>query len=179
MNVYEKLSAARKEFHATDIKKTGWNDYGKYPYFKLEDFIVPLLSIFEKVRLISHVSFTSEVAMMKIIDLDKPDDFIVFTSPMAGAQLKATYEIQQVGAVETYQRRYLYVMALDIAEHDAVDASEGVSPEDAMKEASTIQELQDIFSFAYRESSLEGQKKLKSVYDKRKAELLQQQGAYK
>jgi hypothetical protein len=33
--------------------------------------------------------------------------------------------VQNIGAVETYQRRYLYVTALAIVEHDALDAVTG------------------------------------------------------
>lgn len=170
MNVYEKLLQARLKFHSTKIKKTGFNDYGKYWYFKLEDFIVPLLAIFDELRLLSVVTFTSEVAMMKIIDIDKPEDFIVFTSPMAGAALKATHEIQQVGAVETYQRRYLYVMAIDIAEHEAIDSSEG--PATSMDDAETIEELQSIFATEYRAAPKEKKAAVKAEYDRRKTELV-------
>jgi hypothetical protein len=34
--------------------------------------------------------------------------------------------VQNIGAVETYQRRYLWVTAMEIVEHDALDSSEGV-----------------------------------------------------
>ena len=48
---------------------------------------------------------------------------IVITSPMGSAALKGCHEVQQIGAVETYQRRYLWVAALEIVEHDALDGS--------------------------------------------------------
>jgi hypothetical protein len=43
---------------------------------------------------------------------------------MAEANLKGTHPIQNLGAVETYQRRYLWMTALEIVEHDVLDASE-------------------------------------------------------
>jgi hypothetical protein len=45
---------------------------------------------------------------------------------MGSAALKGCHEVQNIGAVETYQRRYLWVTALEIVEHDALDSSEGV-----------------------------------------------------
>jgi len=39
--------------------------------------------------------------------------------------------VQNLGAVQTYLRRYLWVAALEIVEHDALDSSEPVVPEDA------------------------------------------------
>ncbi len=44
---------------------------------------------------------------------------------MGSAALKGCHEVQNVGAVETYQRRYLWVAALEIVEHDAIDSSDG------------------------------------------------------
>jgi len=41
---------------------------------------------------------------------------------MAEAPLKGTHPIQQIGAVETYSRRYLWVAALEIVEHDGLEA---------------------------------------------------------
>jgi hypothetical protein len=47
---------------------------------------------------------------------------------MAEANLKGTHPIQNLGAVETYSRRYLYVTALEIVEHDALDSSQPLAP---------------------------------------------------
>jgi hypothetical protein len=42
---------------------------------------------------------------------------------MGSAALKGCHEVQNIGAVETYQRRYLWVTAMEIVEHDALDAT--------------------------------------------------------
>jgi hypothetical protein len=47
---------------------------------------------------------------------------------MGSANLKGCHEVQNIVAVETYQRRYLYVTALAIVEHDALDAVTGSAP---------------------------------------------------
>jgi hypothetical protein len=61
---------------------------------------------------------------MRIVDAETNQE-IVITSPMGSAALKGCHEVQNIGAVETYQRRYLWVAALEIVEHDAVDAVTG------------------------------------------------------
>jgi hypothetical protein len=53
---------------------------------------------------------------------------IVIASPMAGAELKGAHPIQNLGAVETYQRRYLWMTAMEIVEHDAIDSSSHDAP---------------------------------------------------
>lgn len=126
MSVYKKLMAARKQFHALPLKKTGRNTFANYNYFELGDFLIPALRVFEDVGLCAlPVSFSKETATMTILDVDKPDDRIVFESPMGSAALKGCHEVQNIGAVETYQRRYLWVAALEIVEHDALDATTG------------------------------------------------------
>jgi hypothetical protein len=126
MNVYQKLNDARHKFHNTDIKKSGHNKFAGYKYFELGDFIVPALSIFDEVGLTSIISFGKESADMRIINTDKPEEMIVIESPMSSAALKGAHEIQNLGAVQTYLRRYLWVAALEIVEHDALDSSKPV-----------------------------------------------------
>jgi hypothetical protein len=178
MNVYEKLLEARAKFHAAPITKSGYNSFAKYNYFELADFVVPLLGIFKEVGLIPITSFDKDTAHLTLIDVAKPEDRIQFTSPMGKAELKGTHEIQQIGAVQTYQRRYLYTMAMDIVEHDQIDSGEhGTAPERdvyaEMAAAKTMKELQTIFAEAYQNTTGQEQKKVKSEYDRLKANFTQ------
>ena len=125
MNVYQKLNEARKMFHQSKIEKTGHNKFSGYYYFELGDFIVPALGIFHQVGLASIIKFGKEMAEMHIVNLEKPDDVIVISSPMSEAHLKGMHPVQNLGAVQTYIRRYLWVAALEIVEHDALDSTTG------------------------------------------------------
>jgi hypothetical protein len=125
MNVYQKLNAARESFHQTKLTKTGHNKFAGYKYFELGDFLIPALNIFAEHGLAGVISFGKEEASMTIIDVYKPEDRIVITSPMSTAALKGCHEVQNLGAVQTYLRRYLWVAALEIVEHDALDATTG------------------------------------------------------
>ncbi len=124
-NVYRKLSEARQKFHALELRKTGKNTFAGYSYFELGDFLIPALKVLHEVGLLAVVTFTADTAIMDIYSLDEPTDFIRITSPMGSAALKGCHEVQNIGAVETYQRRYLWVAALEIVEHDALDATNG------------------------------------------------------
>jgi hypothetical protein len=126
VNVYQKLNLAREKFHAAEIKKSGHNKFAGYYYFELGDFVVPALRIFKEVGLTSVMRFESDIATMEIVNNDKPEDRIYITSPMSEASLKGCHPVQNLGAVETYVRRYLWVAALEIVEHDALDSSEPV-----------------------------------------------------
>jgi hypothetical protein len=127
MNIYEKLNEARAKFHQLKLTKTGENTFAKYKYFELGDFLIPGLQVMREVGLCPlPVTFDKDgMARMQIVDTAKPEDRIVFESPMGSAALKGCHEVQNIGAVETYQRRYLWVAALEIVEHDALDATTG------------------------------------------------------
>lgn len=183
VNVYLKLNEARQVFHQQKLSKSGHNKFAGYKYFELGDFIIPALKIFDDVGLASVIRFGKEIAEMEIINLDKPDEKIVITSPMSSAALKGCHEVQNLGAVQTYLRRYLWVAALEIVEHDAIDASEGsVSNVDpkimadhlaAIEVATTMEELKNVYIAAY--ASCDGdktwQKKVMDAKEKRKGEL--------
>jgi hypothetical protein len=132
MSVYQKLQQARVKLQSAEMKKSGHNKFAGYHYFELGDFLMPIQQIFNQVGLCGVVSFTSETATLRIVDIDAPDQQIEFTSPMGSAALKGCHEVQNIGAVETYQRRYLYVTALEIVEHDALEAVTG-KPEQVTK----------------------------------------------
>lgn len=107
-----------------ELKKTGHNKFAGYDYFELGDFLLPTQTIFRELGLCGVVSFGPDIATLKIVDIETSQE-IIFTSPMGSANLKGCHEVQNIGAVETYQRRYLWVAAMEIVEHDALDASTG------------------------------------------------------
>lgn len=121
MSVHKKLMEARIKLQSTKIKKSGWNDYSKYGYFELSDFIHHVQRIFAEVGLCGVVSYETELAKLTITDTAEPSQQIVITSPMSDANLKGCHPVQNLGAVETYQRRYLWMTALEIMDHDAIE----------------------------------------------------------
>jgi len=124
LEVYRKLAIARAKLRAQPLKKSGLNKFAGYQYFELGDFLHPTLEIFDSIGLIGIVSFTKDQAELSIVDVDGGGE-IVITSPFGSAALKGCHEVQNIGAVETYQRRYLWVAAMEIVEHDALDATTG------------------------------------------------------
>ena len=125
MSVYTKLMEARLQLQAKDLNKSGHNKFAGYKYFELADFLPTVQNIFSNLGLCGVVSYTADLATLAIVDTEDNSQLVI-TSPMGTAALKGCHEVQNIGAVETYQRRYLWVTALEIVEHDALDSSEGV-----------------------------------------------------
>jgi ERF superfamily len=130
VNVYEKLALAREKFHAAKVAKTGYNAFAKYHYFELADFTVPALAIFKELGLVGVVSFGQDLAVLTIYNTEKPTEEIRISSPMSTCDMKGLHEVQRLGAVQSYLRRYLWVAALEIVEHDALDATTGSDRKD-------------------------------------------------
>jgi hypothetical protein len=129
MSVYKKLQDARLLLQNTKLSKSGKNKFAGYEYFELGDFLPAIQTICQKVGLCGVVSFNQEMAYLTIYDTDGGDsNFVTFTSPMSSAALKGCHDVQNLGAVQTYLRRYLWTNAFEIVEHDALDATTGNEP---------------------------------------------------
>ena len=122
MSVHKKLMQARVKLLSTEMKKSGQNKFAGYSYFELGDFIPHVQTIFNDLGLCGVVSFNTEYAQLCITDTDD-GTVIVITSPMAEANLKGAHPIQNLGAVLSYQRRYLWMAAMELVEGDAVDSA--------------------------------------------------------
>ena len=121
-SVHKKLMQARIRLHGMKISKSGRNEFAKYNYMELGDFLIPTQTIFAELGLCGLVSFAADIATLTITDTEDGSE-LVLTSPMAEAQLKGCHPIQNLGAVQSYLRRYLWVAALEIVEHDVIDSS--------------------------------------------------------
>ena len=122
MSVHKKLMQARVKLQGTEMKKSGLNKFAGYTYFELGDFIPHIQTIFNDIGLCGVVSFDTTHATLCITDTEDGSQIVV-TSPMAEANLKGAHPIQNLGAVLSYQRRYLWMAALEIVEHDIIDSS--------------------------------------------------------
>jgi hypothetical protein len=185
MNVYQKLNEARAKFHKKALKKSGHNKFAGYNYFELGDFVIPAIEIFNEVGLTSIVRFGKEIAEFIVVNVEKPDEIIVFTSPMSSAALKGCHEVQNLGAVQTYLTRYLWVSVLHIVEHDALDATTGSkvveeegTPDEgrmldyiaAIEATTSLEQLKDIYieAFAATDGNKAWQTKMIAAKDAKK-----------
>lgn len=125
-NIYQKLAEARVILQNSEIKKSGMNNFAKFKYFELQDFLPEINNIFNKLGLISIFNLDEKRAKLTIINSNKIDETLTFYTPTAEADIKGAQAIQKLGGVHTYLKRYLYLNALEIAEHDAIDSAEQV-----------------------------------------------------
>ncbi len=122
MNVFEKLNEARIRFQNANVKKSGKNSYAGYTYYELADILPAINKIAQELKFSCIVNFTPELATLDFVDCEK-NERVQFTSPMSEASLKGCHPVQNLGAVETYIKRYLYQNCFEIVEADALDGT--------------------------------------------------------
>lgn len=127
-SVYTKLINVRQKFNESGITKSGVNAHLEFLYLELIDIVPTATKLMQEEGLLSVVNFTDEVATMTIFNNDDAEDKIEFAVPFVRMQpivsnkgKQTTNEIQALGSSVTYFRRYLYMIALDIAVPDEID----------------------------------------------------------
>ena len=123
MTVYKKLQEARTEMSRRPLKKSGKNKFAGYEYFELQDILPTAHDVFNKVGLCGVFSIFDNVASLQVYETDTGAS-ISFQSPLVMAENAKGQAIQSMGSTHTYFRRYLWLMALELTEHDAVDSSD-------------------------------------------------------
>ena len=122
-NLFQKINEVKTELLTANLKKSWKNKFAGYEYFELSDFLPFIVQACNKIWIFTSVSFTEEVATLKVVNCENPAQFIEITSPMKELELKGCNQIQALWGVETYQRRYLYMSLFDIVENDMFDST--------------------------------------------------------
>lgn len=123
--LFEKIQCVRVGLQKTEVKKSGkMNGRESKPYLELADFTPQLNELMLAERFTAIVNFTASEATLTAYDFDSEQTFTI-TSPMREVKVTGCNDMQNLGAVETYQRRYLYMAMFDIAESDILDGGTG------------------------------------------------------
>ena len=140
-NVHRKLQKAKLELTKKEIKKSGKNTYTGFTYFELSDFLPYIVEILENLGLCSVFKIGEKMAELEIINTDDPEDKTSVSIPVATASVKGANDMQNLGATQTYLRRYLYMLAFDIVENDISDSL--INKELHQKKVKEVEELME------------------------------------
>lgn len=124
-NLGQKLVEMRVKLQEMDLKKSGYNKFAGYKYFELGDFLPAINKLAVEYKVCTEVNFYSDRATLVLENNENPEEKKMFECTTGDVQLKGCHDIQNVGAVQTYLRRYLYTNAFEIVEHDELDAITG------------------------------------------------------
>lgn len=124
MTIYQKIAGIQKNLLHKELPKSGYNKFGKFKYYELEDILPAIFSECYEQELFIEFSFTNELAQLKIRNWNEPGESVITSVPMPGivALNKGMNVMQSEGSYITYLKRYLLVNMFLIVEKDVVDS---------------------------------------------------------
>ena len=168
-NIYQKINNIKQEFLKSNVKKSGKNKNAGFEYFELVDFMPTLVELMNKYKVYSFISFTEKEATITLINVEKAEEKVIITSPVVDFKsykyekdTKGNYtgnviedltnmnSIQKMGAIQTYIRRYLYLIAFDIVEPELFDNLSGEIKEN--KGENKVEDKATVSQLAYIDS---------------------------
>ena len=128
MSVYRKLQAVRYELSKLNLKKSGKNKFAGFEYFELGDFMPTAHKLMDAAGICGVFNINTAVTTLDIFDNEPNGGSVQFSSPTVMAENAKGQPIQSLGSTHTYMRRYMWLIALELSEHDEVDAVAGSTP---------------------------------------------------
>ena len=120
-SVMKKLQKSRVDWQSKPRKKSGFNKFQNCKYFVLKDILPTVNEIFNKNGLYSQYNLTKDYAELIITD-SSTGDYLTYRIPV---QKLDNPTMQNIGAINTYSKRYLYMNALEIEEdEDELDSQD-------------------------------------------------------
>lgn len=126
-NVWQRINAVKRGLRGVSLKKSGKNSFSKYEYMELNDFENALEDFCDKEGINTMFFWYTDKAVLRVTNIEDPKDFVEICSPVVDCGIKGASPIQNLGGMQTYLRRYLFVSTFGIAEHDLVEQQ---SPKD-------------------------------------------------
>ncbi|MGI6564861.1 ERF family protein [Methanosphaera sp.] len=124
-DVLDKIQQGKFLLSQTQLNKSGRNNFQKYNYFELKDFLPAVEEICVKLGLRTHLNMKSQ-RKVKLEVSDKESgtstEFVIHR-PINNEKNPSKY-IQLEGSIQTYCMRYLYIQMFELTESDAIDAED-------------------------------------------------------
>lgn len=124
MTIYQKIAGIQKNFLHKKLPKSGYNKFGKFKYYELEDILPTIFRECYNQELFIEFSFTNELAQLKIRNWNEPGESVITSVPIPEiVPLNRGMNIMQSeGSYITYLKRYLLINMFLIVEKDVVDS---------------------------------------------------------
>ena len=126
MNLYQKVAKIKGEMSSMKFTKTGKNSFTHFNYFQLDDFEPTLEKLCSQYGVVTYFQFALDAARMVVVDADSPADKIEVDSPVDVSFGKTSTKMQDIGSMQTYARRYLFMSFFGITESDFLDEVSGM-----------------------------------------------------
>ena len=124
-NLNESIIKIRVDLQNSKLKKSGKNKFAGFDYFELSDFLPKLNELMLDEEVNDLFTIKDNVARLILIKGKERQEyempFVMFNTPLNKNGQPSMQDIQYLGALNTYYKRYLYLNAFGIVENDVVD----------------------------------------------------------
>ena len=125
--IYKKIQRGKRYFLKSELKQSGRNNFQKYTYFELGDIEPILLDFCEKENITTRFNFTRSEALLIIRDEETGEE-VYYSIPLPVVETKDPRKaMQEIGSLQTYAMRYLYLQAFEIVINDSIDVHDNTS----------------------------------------------------
>lgn len=135
MNLNESIMKIRVELQNAGLKKSGKNKFAGFDYFELSDFLPKLNELMLEEKMNDRFYIKENLATL---ELQKGEEINIYTMPFVLFEtpknrredrdtgeiyeVKSMQDIQYLGALNTYYKRYLYLNAFGITDGEVIDS---------------------------------------------------------
>lgn len=125
LSLYEKLTRCKVEWMRRKVPKSGVNQHLRFEYYTLADIVPHVIELFCKYSIYEKITFSENLATLYLTDGVDEETYTIPIPPLHNYLNDIDYKLitQAYGSVVTYYRRYLYMLALNITEPDAIDGA--------------------------------------------------------
>lgn len=164
----ESIIAIRVKLQNSTIKKSGKNKYAGFDYFELADFLPKLNELMLEENINDVFTIENEEAKLVLRKGEESQEykipFVLFSTPLNKNGAPSMQDIQYLGALNTYYKRYLYLNAFGITDGEIIDSMDSTNvsaPKTTTKKTTTKAITQETPQFDYKTGLLNKLKELK------------------
>ena len=134
MNLNNSIIKIRVDLQNSKLKKSGKNAFAGFTYFELKDFLPKLNDLMLQEGINDNISINDDVMTLTLVKDDERQEysipFIIYDTPLSKNGNKSMQDIQYLGALNTYYKRYLYLNAFGITDGEVVDSMDNTHPQE-------------------------------------------------
>ena len=123
-NIYMKIAEVNHKLNCTSLKKSGFNKFGNFAYYELEDLLPTIEQSCYENGLLMQFQFDNSKAVIRFINTDNPKETYSNSIPLQSRELPnlpKMNEFQVYGSMMTYYKRYLLLNTFNISERSIID----------------------------------------------------------
>lgn len=122
----ESIIQIRVDLQNSKIKKSGINKYAGFEYYELADFLPRLNELMLQYGINDKFTIEEDKATLTLIKGEETQSYNIpferFDTPLNKNGSPSMQDIQYLGALNTYYKRYLYLNAFGITDGEVIDS---------------------------------------------------------